>query len=65
MEEDLNFGKMEDDVNFFQIFQKEDDLKRLKQYDFENRRLKKIVQPKTIKSKSNGCGTAPGNLVLA
>ena len=25
--------------------------------------IKKIVQPKTIKSKSNGCGTAPGNLV--
>ena len=23
----------------------------------------KILQPKTIKSKSNGCGTAPGNLV--
>ena len=26
--------------------------------------LKKIMQPKTIKSKNNGCGTAPGNLVL-
>ena len=25
--------------------------------------LKKIMQPKTIKSKTNGCGTAPGNLV--
>ena len=25
--------------------------------------LKKIVQPKTIKSKNNDCGTAPGNLV--
>jgi hypothetical protein len=24
---------------------------------------KKIMQPKTIKSKNNGCGTAPGNLV--
>ena len=23
----------------------------------------KIMQPKTIKSKDNGCGTAPGNLV--
>ena len=34
-----------------QFFQKEDD-------------LKKIMQPKTIKSKNNGCGTAPGNLVL-
>ena len=25
--------------------------------------LKKIMQPKTIKSKNNGCGTALGNLV--
>ena len=25
--------------------------------------LNKIMQPKTIKSKNNGCGTAPGNLV--
>ena len=25
--------------------------------------LKTIMQPKTIKSKNNGCGTAPGNLV--
>ena len=25
--------------------------------------LKKMMPPKTIKSKSNGCGTAPGNLV--
>ena len=24
---------------------------------------KKIMQPKTSKSKNNGCGTAPGNLV--
>ena len=24
---------------------------------------KKIMQPTTIKSKNNGCGTAPGNLV--
>ena len=24
---------------------------------------KKIMQPKSIKSKNNGCGTAPGNLV--
>ena len=24
---------------------------------------KKIMQPTTIKSKDNGCGTAPGNLV--
>ena len=26
--------------------------------------LKKNNQPKTIKSKNNGCGTAPGNLVI-
>ena len=25
--------------------------------------LKQIIQPKIIKSKNNGCGTAPGNLV--
>ena len=25
--------------------------------------LKKLMQPQTIKSKTNGCGTAPGNLV--
>ena len=24
----------------------------------------KIMQPNTLKSKNNGCGTAPGNLVL-
>ena len=24
---------------------------------------KKMMQPTTIKSKDNGCGTAPGNLV--
>ena len=26
--------------------------------------LKKTMQPKTIKSKNNSCGTAPGNLVV-
>ena len=26
--------------------------------------LKKIMQPKTIKSKNKGCGTALGNLVI-
>jgi hypothetical protein len=25
--------------------------------------LKKMMQPKTIKSKNNSCGTGPGNLV--
>ena len=34
------------------IFLMKDDLKE------------KVLQPKTIKNKNNGCGTAPGNLVL-
>ena len=48
MEDNIIFKKKEDDLNF------------LKMEDY----LKKIVQPKTIKSKKNDCGTAPGNLVL-
>jgi hypothetical protein len=48
---------MEDDLNYF--LKKEDDLNFLKMDDD----LKKIMQPKTIKSKNNDCGTAPGNLV--
>ena len=47
---------MEDDLNYF--LKKEDDLNFLKMDDD----LKKIMQPKTIKSKNNDCGTAPGNL---
>ena len=39
--------KKADDLIFFEM---EDNLKR-------------IMQPKTIESKNNGCGTAPGNLV--
>ena len=50
---------MEDDLNYF--LKKEDDLNFLKMDDD----LKKIMQPKTIKSKNNDCGTAPGNLVLS
>ena len=46
---------MEDDLKFFE---KEDDLNCL-----ENERWPKKMQPKTINSKNNGCGTAPGNLV--
>jgi hypothetical protein len=42
------FLNKEDDLNFLKI---EDD-------------IKKIMQPKTIKSKNNGCCTAPGNLVF-
>ena len=38
---------MEDDLNFFD----------------KGRRPQKTMQPKTSKSKNNGCGTAPGNLV--
>jgi hypothetical protein len=42
------------------LFLKEDDLNF-----FENgKRPKTIMQPKTIKSKNNGCGTALGNLVI-
>ena len=26
--------------------------------------IEKVLQPKTIKNKNNGCGTAPGNLVF-
>ena len=40
---------MENDLNFL----------------FKGRRPPKIIQPKTIKSKNNGCGTAPGNLVIS
>ena len=47
---------MEDDLNLFE--------KGRRHNFFENgRRPQKKMQPKTIKSKNNGCGTAPGNLV--
>ena len=48
---------MEDDLNLFE--------KGRRPNFFENRRRpqQKKIQPKTIKSKNNGCGTAPGNLV--
>jgi hypothetical protein len=49
--------KKEDDLNLFERGRKLDVLKN------ENN-LKKIMQPETIKSKDNGCGTAPCNLVL-
>ena len=48
---------MEDDLNLFERGRKLDVLKN------ENN-LKKIMQPETVKSKDNGCGTAPGNLVF-
>ena len=48
MEDNLIFKKKEEDL----IFLKMEDV------------LKNIVQPKTIKSKNNDCGTAPGNLVF-
>ena len=47
---------MEDDLNLFERG------RRLNIFKNETN-LKKIMQPKTIKSKDNGCGTAPGNLV--
>ena len=34
-----------------------------KHVDVKGRRPQKKMQPKTIKSKNNGCGTASGNLV--
>ena len=49
---------MENDLNI--IFKTEDDINYLKMED----NLKNIMQPKTIKSKNNDCGTAPGNLVF-
>ena len=49
---------MEDDLTYF--LKKEDDFNFLKMEDD----LKKIMQQKTIKSKNNDCGTAPGNLVI-
>ena len=42
------------------ILKEEDDLMFLKMETTS----KKIMQPSTIKSKDNGCGTAPGNLVF-
>ena len=47
---------MEDNLNLFERG------RRLYVFKNENN-LNKIMQPKTIKSKDNGCGTAPGNLV--
>ena len=48
---------MEDDLNLFE--------KGRRHNFFEKRRRpqKKIMQPKTINIKNNGCGTAPDNLV--
>ena len=48
MEYNLIFLKKEDNLNFLENV----------------RRPQKKMQPKTIKSKNNGCGTAPGNLVI-
>jgi hypothetical protein len=67
MEEDLIFFKKEDNLNFLQLeddlnfFEKEENLNFWKMEDD----LKKIMHRKTIKSKNNGCGTAPGNLVFS
>ena len=58
---------MEDDLNIFSkrkttliFLLKEDDINFLKMVD----NLKKIMQPKTIKTKNNDCGTAPGNYMI-
>ena len=47
---------MEDDLNFFKG-------RRPQFFSKWKTTSKKIMQPKTIKTKNNGCGTAPGNLV--
>ena len=39
-------------------------LKKMTSIFGNGRQPKNIMQPKTMKSKNNGCGTAPGNLVL-
>jgi hypothetical protein len=65
---------MEDNLNFFEKIRLPQFLKgRRPQFFFKGRRpqfflkmendLKEIIQPHTIKSKNNDCGTAPGNLV--
>ena len=48
---------MEDDLNLFEKGRRPNFFEKSKTTS------KKIMQPKTIKSKNNGCGTAPGNLV--
>ena len=56
MDDDLIFLKMEDNLNLFE--------KGRRHNFFENgRQPQKKMQPKTTKSKNNGCGTDPGNLV--
>ena len=49
---------MEDDLNVFEKGRRPNFFFKLKTTS------KKIMQLKTIKSKNNGCGTAPGNLVI-
>ena len=51
------FLKMEDNLNFFEKGRRPQFLRKCKTTS------KKIIQPKTIKSQNNGCGTAPSNLV--
>ena len=73
VEDDLQFSEMEDDLDFF--LKMEDDLNlffkwkttlifqkwKNTSFFFENGRQ---PQQKIINSTNNGCGTAPGNLVL-
>ena len=37
--------------------------KNIEDFLFEQKQPSNIMQPNTIKSKNNGCGTTPGNLV--
>ena len=49
---------MEDELNCFEKGRRPQFLGKCKTTS------KKIIQQKTIKSKNNGCGTAPSNLVF-
>ena len=77
MDHDLKFLKMEDDLHFLatgtrpnfykwkttSIFVRmEDDLNFL--FLWKTTSQLEMMQPTTIKSQNNGCGTAPGSLVL-
>jgi hypothetical protein len=50
---------MEDNLNFFEKGRRPHFFGKIVRQP-----QNKIMQPKTIKSKNNCCGTAPGNLVL-
>jgi hypothetical protein len=79
MEDDLKLFQKEDDLNFYEnerqpqknIMEPKTNNSQIICFKMENTSifflnkddLKQIMQTKTIKSETNGCGTAPGNLV--